>query len=296
MKKVLVTGINGLIGQYITEPLKELNFEVYGIGTKDIVTNQFHYIKLNINDLYKLEKIFNEIKPEYLIHLAWDTKQGYLYSDANFDLLTSSIKMLKYFKENGVERVIFLGTLAEYKFTNNPVKEDAELNLRTIYTKCKNHLREISELYCNKHNMDFCWCRIFNTYGKNEHKYRLFPYIINNLKNNEKVSVNYSQLKRDYMFSSDMAKAIALITNSNVNGIINICTGKYLTLGDIAKIIAKKMNKEYLLELKELETNDFEYMVGDNSRLVNEINFNDYSNIEDIIDNLILEYCNNEKN
>lgn len=295
MKKVIVTGINGLIGQYISEPLKELDFEVYGIGTRDINTDKFNYIKLNINDLIQLENMFKYINPEYLIHLAWDTKQGYLDSDTNFDLLASSINMLKYFKENGGKRAIFLGSLAEYKFTNEPVKEDAELNLKTIYTKCKNYLREISELYCNKHNISFCWCRIFNTYGKNEHPNRLFPYIINSLKNNTKVTINHSQLKRDYMFAGDMAKAIALITNSNIDGIINICTSKYISLGNIAKIISKRMNKEYLLELKELDINDFEYMVGDNSRLVNEINFDDYSNIKNIIDNLILEYSN-EKN
>ena len=50
MKKVIVTGINGLIGQYITEPLKDLGFEVYGIGTKYIKTNKFNYIKIDINN------------------------------------------------------------------------------------------------------------------------------------------------------------------------------------------------------------------------------------------------------
>lgn len=287
MKKVIVTGINGLIGQYIAEPLKKLGFEVYGIGTKDIATDKFNYIKLNINNLVELENTFKNIQPEYLIHLAWDTKKGYLESDYNFDLLASSINMLKYFRENGGKKAVFLGSLAEYHFTNEPVKENAELNLKTIYTKCKNHLREISELYCNKHNIDFCWCRIFNTYGENEQAHRLFPYIINGLKNNQKVSINYSQLKRDYMFSGDMAKAIAMISESNVNGIINICTGKYISLGDIAKLIAKKLNKENLLDLKELKTDDYEYMVGDNSKLLNEIGFNDYSNINDIIDILI---------
>ena len=290
MKKVIVTGINGLVGQYIAEPLKELGFEIYGIGTRDITTDKFSYINININDTTQLENLFKEIKPEYLVHLAWDTKNGYLESDSNFDLLSSSIVMLKYFKENGGKRAIFLGSLAEYKFTNEPVKEDAELNLKTIYTKCKNYLREISELYCNKHDISFCWCRIFNTYGENEHPNRLFPYIINSLKNNKKVTINYSQLKRDYMFSGDMAKAIALITNSSINGIINICTSKYMSLGDIAKIIAKKMNKENLLELKELDINDFEYMVGDNSRLTNEIGFNDYSNMDCIIEKLIRSY------
>ncbi|MCZ9887877.1 NAD-dependent epimerase/dehydratase family protein [Brachyspira hyodysenteriae] len=72
MKKVIVTGINGLIGQYISKPLEELGFEVFGIGTKSIKSN---YCSMDLNDHIKLENIFKEIKPEYLIHLAWDTKK-----------------------------------------------------------------------------------------------------------------------------------------------------------------------------------------------------------------------------
>ena len=288
MKKVIVTGINGLIGQYIAEPLKKLGFEVYGIGTKDILTDKFNYIKLDINDTVQLEHLFKEIKAEYLIHLAWDTKKGYLDSDSNFDLLASSINMLKYFKENGGKRAIFIGTLAEYKFTDKPVKEDAELNLQTIYTKCKNSLREISELYCNKHNISFCWCRIFNTYGENEKEYRLFPYIINTLKNNEKVSINYSQLEKDYIYAGDAARILALVINSDITGIINICSGKGIKLKDLAIIIAEKLGKLNLLELKELSTKEPLITIGDNYRIVNELKFTDYTDINTIINKLII--------
>ena len=288
MKKVIVTGINGLIGQYIAEPLKKLGFEVYGIGTKDILTDKFNYIKLDINDTVQLEHLFKEIKAEYLIHLAWDTKKGYLDSDSNFDLLASSINMLKYFKDNGGKRAIFIGTLAEYKFTDEPVKEDAELNLQTIYTKCKNSLREISELYCNKHNISFCWCRIFNTYGENEKEYRLFPYIINTLKNNEKVSINYSQLEKDYIYAGDAARILALVINSDITGIINICSGKGIKLKDLAIIIAEKLGKLNLLELKELSTKEPLITIGDNYRIVNELKFTDYTDINTIINKLII--------
>lgn len=291
MKKVIVTGINGLIGQYIAKPLKELGFEIYGIGTRDITTYKFEYIKLNINDRTQLENIFKNVRPKYLVHLAWDTKKGYLESDSNFDLLASSINMLKYFKENGGKKALYVGSCFEYKFKDYPIKEYDELNLTTSYSKCKNYLREISEFYCLKNNIDFCWARIFYVYGKNENPKRIFPYIINNLKENKKVVINHSQLKKDYMFAGDIAKVIAFIIYSDFTGVINICSGKALSLKEFALMISKKMNKEYLLELKELETNEPNIIIGDNSKLINEIGFNDYSNMEDVFDNLISEYC-----
>ena len=280
MKKVIVTGINGLIGQYIAEPLKDLGFEVYGIGTKYIKTTEFNYIKTDINNANKLRKIFNKIEAKYLVHLAWDMND--LNSNNHFKFLASSINMLEYFKESGGKKAVYIGTCFEYKYKRIPLKENDKLNPTTIYAKCKNYLREISELYCDKNNIDFCWARIFYTYGKNENNKRLFPQIINGLKNNQKVSINHSQLKRDYMFAGDVAKAIALILNSKFKGIINICSGKSISLENIAITIAKKLNKLELLDLKKLETKEPDSIVGDNSILLNNFNFN-YREIENFI-------------
>lgn len=282
MKKVIVTGINGLIGQYIAEPLKDLDFEVYGIGRRDFETDKFNYKKRDINNSLEIKNLFEEIKPQYLIHLAWDTNKGYLESDDNFDLLASSINMLKYFRENGGKKALFTGTCFEYKFKDSPIKEEDELKPNTIYAKCKNYLREISEIYCQKYNMEFCWGRIFYTYGANEHPNRLFPHIINSLNNGKKVSINHSQLKRDYIFAGDIAKAISLIIDSNINGAVNLCSGKATTLENIARTIAEKLNKLELLDLKKLETEEPDIISGDNSILLNNFNFN-YSEIADFI-------------
>ena len=288
MKKVIVTGINGLIGQYIYEPLHNLGFEVYGIGTK--LKSEKNYFCVNLNNNSELSNIFKNIKPDYLIHLAWDTKKGYLDSDSNFDLLSSSINMLKYFKENGGKRVIFTGTCFEYKFKNTPIHEYDELNPTTIYAKCKNYLREISEIYCIKHNVDFIWARIFYVYGKNENPNRLFPYIIESLKNDRKVIINHSQLEKDYVFAGDIANIFSLLLNSDFKGNINICSGKIISINEIARKIAKKMNKEYLLELKTLETNEPKIIIGDNTQLIEKLKFKNYANIDEIIEKLILEY------
>ena len=116
MKKVIVTGINGLIGQYIAEPLKDLDFEIYGIGTKYIKTDKFNYVKIDINDIGKLRKIFNQIKAQYLIHLAWDMQD--LNSNSHFKFLASSVNMLDYFRENGGKKVVSIGSCFEYKYND----------------------------------------------------------------------------------------------------------------------------------------------------------------------------------
>lgn len=290
MKKVLVTGINGLIGQYIAKPLQDLEFEVYGVGTKELASNNFNYIKVDINNILELKKVFEDIKPQYLIHLAWDTKKGYLESTSNFDLLYSSIKMLELFKDNGGKKAIFIGTCFEYKFKDESLKETDEVNPTTIYAKTKNYLREVSEIYSKQYNIDFCWGRVFYVYGENENYNRLFPHIINSLRENKKVSINYSQIKKDYMCAYDIARAIALLLKSNTSGIINLCTSKAISLKYIAETIANKLNKAEYLELKQLDTNEPSIIVGDNSRLVNEVGFNEFTNIDKWLDEYLSRY------
>ncbi|WP_304353667.1 NAD-dependent epimerase/dehydratase family protein [Brachyspira innocens] len=290
MKKIIVTGITGAIGQYIVEPLKELGFEIYGIGRRDFITDKFHYIKADINNSSEIENIFNKVQPKYLIHLAWDLSKGYFHSNANFNMLTSSINILKYFTNNGGKKAIYIGTYTEYSFDNIPAKEYDRLEPINVYSKCKNYLREISELYCKNNNIDFCWARLFNTYGENDNNTRLFPYIINSLKNNHKVSINHSQLYKDYIYSGDVAKILALIINSNINGIINICSGKGIKLGDLAIMIAEKLGKVNLLELKELSTEEHLQTIGDNCRIINELRFYDYTDIDKIIEQIISRY------
>ncbi|MBW5409524.1 NAD(P)-dependent oxidoreductase [Brachyspira hampsonii] len=293
MKKIIVTGITGSIGQYIVEPLKELSFEIYGIGRKDFITDKFHYIKADINNSIEIKNIFYEVRPEYLIHLAWDLSNGYFHSNTNFDMLTSSINILKYFRDNNGKKAIYIGSYAEYSFDNIPAKEYDRVNPTTVYAKCKNYLREISELYCKNNSIDFCWARVFNTYGENDNNTRLFPYIISSLQNNQKVSINHSQLEKDYIYAGDAAKILALIINSDITGIINICSGKGIKLRDLATMISEKLGKQYLLELKELNTEEPLKTIGDNSRIVNELKFNYYSYIDEIIYKLISSYDKN---
>ena len=60
-------------------------------------------------------------------------------------------------------------------------------------------------------------------------------------------------------------------------------------------MIAKKLGKVNLLELKEISTEEALKTIGDNSRIINELGFYNYTDIEQIIEQIILG-IKNEKN
>ena len=124
-------------------------------------------------------------------------------------------------------------------------------------------------------------------YGKNEHPKRLTASIINSLKAGDPVQINCAQLERDYMYSKDIAAAFTRLLDSDVQGTVNICTGKSIHLGDYARAVAKLLGREDLLVLKEENTSQPPLVVGDNRRLREEVGFTPSYTLQDALKEII---------
>ncbi len=90
-KKVIVTGNTGFKGTWITLWLLKLGAKVYGIS-KDIPTtpsifkkldlqNKITYFQNDIRDLSCIKKIVNDVKPDFLFHLAAQSIVSRSYND-----------------------------------------------------------------------------------------------------------------------------------------------------------------------------------------------------------------------
>lgn len=282
-KKILVTGATGLIGKELANPLKELGFDVFAITIDDINPNNgVHWLKGNLFNPQFIAETMKDIKPEYLLNMAWITTGDYLYSDKNYDFLTAGINLMKEFAKNGGKRAVYTGTCFEYKFKDEPLKENDELDAdKTVYTFCKNKLHEVAEYYAKQNNISLGYGRIFYVYGKNEAKTRLTGMIIDKLKRNEPVVIKSGELLKDYMYAKDIAKAFAKFVDSDVEGTVNICTGKAISIRDYALEIGRQIKKENLIVFNDEPSNQPPIIVGNNLRLVNEVKYKLNNNLKD---------------
>lgn len=274
-KKLLVTGATGLIGKELAEPLLDAGFDVYAITIDEVnPDNGIHWIKGNLFDENSVKSIMEEVKPDYLLNMAWCTTGDYLKSDINYKFLNAGINLLKYFKDNGGKRVVFAGTCFEYKFKEEPLNEEDELDTgKTVYTFCKNKLHEIAEYFCKMNGISFGYGRIFYVYGRNEDKTRLTGMVIDKLSKGEEVIIKSGNLYKDYMYAKDIAGAFVSLLDSEVEGSVNICTGIPVSIKDFVLEIGKQMGKENLIVFKDEQSNQPPVIVGDNSRLTNEVGY-----------------------
>ena len=228
-----------------------------------------------------------QIKPTHLLNIAWCATGDYLVSNSNFSFLRASLALLEAFALNGGRRAVCAGTFMEYADKPVPINEADSVAPKTAYALCKNALREIAASFCALNNISFAWGRIFCVYGKNEHPKRLTASIINSLKAGDPVQINFAQLERDYMYSKDIAAAFTRLLDSDVQGTVNICTGKSIHLGDYARAVAKLLGREDLLVLKEENTSQPPLVVGDNRRLREEVGFTPRYTLQDALKEII---------
>lgn len=274
-KKVLLTGATGLIGKELIAPLKQNGFEIYAITTQNIQKDNVNWLKGDIFDELSIKNVVSEVKPEYLLNLAWVTTGDYLNSELNYKFFDAGKKLLQCFRDQGGKRALFAGTCFEYKFSDNPLREEDELDfLKTKYTLYKHRLHEYAEDFCRNNDISYGYGRIFYVYGKDEHKNRLTARVVNSLKNNQKISINNANLIRDYVYNRDVAGALVKFLMTNVQGVVNICTGKGISIKEYVSMIGRIMNKEDLITF--IEDTDLTLpaiIIGNNERLINQVGY-----------------------
>lgn len=287
-KKVLLTGVTGLVGKEVIEPLKQMGYEISALTIdENNPDNGVNWIKCNLFDEESLKLAIEKVKPTHLLNFAWATTGNYLTSEINFEFVKSGLNLLKYFKQNGGKRAVFVGTCFEYEFKNEPLKETDTINPQTLYAKSKNALHELAEEYCRINDISFGYGRIFYVYGHGENEKRLTAHLIKTLSNNGEVIINNGDLVKDYMYTKDIAGAFAAFLNSDVEGSVNICTGKGISLKDYSTYIAKQLGKEEYLKINYEETNQPPIIVGDNTRLTKEVGYEIKYSFEKAIEEIL---------
>ena len=287
-KRILLTGVTGLIGKEVIKPLFDLGFEISALTIDEVnPDNGVNWIKCNMFDEKSVRDAVERVKPTHLLNFAWATTGDYLTNPINFEFVKAGLNLIKYFKEFGGKRAVYVGTCFEYKFKDEPLKEDGERNPQTLYAKCKDALHNMVEEYCRLNDISFGYGRIYYVYGRKENEKRLTAHIIKSLREDKEVNIVNGDFVRDYMYAKDIAGAFAKLVASDVQGSVNICTGKGISLKEYALTIAKKLGKENLVNINYENLNQPMFIVGDASRLINEVGYKVQYSFSEAIDEIL---------
>jgi nucleoside-diphosphate-sugar epimerase len=274
--KVLVTGANGFIGNYVVQQL--LNRGVTVIATSNDLAkakekdwfDKVQFVEYDIYDTNQedLFKKFNS--PDKMIHLGW----GHLANFKSEDHITKELPAQKVFLENlisnGLKDLTVIGTCLEYGMREGCLREDMPSEPTIAYPIAKNKLRlELEELKKQK-TFNFKWVRLFYMYGNGQSEKSIIPLLQKALAANEPVfNMSKGDQMRDYLPVTSISENIVIFAmQQKVEGIINCCSGVPITIKKLVENYLSQNHRNIKLNLGHYPYPDYEPMKfwGDNKK------------------------------
>lgn len=220
MKKVLVTGANGFLGQHLSCFLKEAGFEVIATGKGPCRIEKCAGIKYVESDLTNKEAVAEMLlktSPDVIIHNAALSKPDECESNKTL-CLQVNVDTTKFLLEATDAHFIYIST--DFVFgENGPHAEDAETGPLNFYGESK--LR--AEKLVMQSGKDYTIVRPVFIYGASGPGMRpsFLHWVKSNLEQNKPIKV-VSDQSRTPTFADDICKGIESIITKNATGIFHL--------------------------------------------------------------------------
>tara|TARA_B110000977_G_C11063327_1_gene486806 strand:- start:1063 stop:2070 length:1008 start_codon:yes stop_codon:yes gene_type:complete len=157
-KKVLITGITGMVGSHLTDYLlKKTNWTIYGMCRwRSPLDNVSHLLNLankkkrlsflygDLNDIFSLDKVVKLSKPDFVFHLAAQSYPQTSFSEPIQTMNTNiqgTFNLLNVIKNNKLRPIIHVCSSSEVfgkvDKSNIPIKEDCNYHPASPYAISK---------------------------------------------------------------------------------------------------------------------------------------------------------------
>lgn len=264
----LITGGAGFIGSNFVKYIFE-HYPDYKIIVLDCLTyagnieNLPEYIKTSERFSFWYGNIRNAdlvnslvADSDVIIHFAAESHVARsIFDNAIFfetDVLGTQVISNAVLKNKSkVERFIHISTSEVYGSAQSvPMTEEHPLNPTTPYAAAKTGADRLVYSYQVTYDIPAVIIRPFNQYGPNQHLEKVIPRFITNSLLNEPITIHGTgNNTRDWVYVKDLCEALDRVIHVNLDKvkgqIINIGTGKDISINEIAEMICIKLNKKY---------------------------------------------------
>lgn len=280
MKKIVVTGANGLLGQAIQKRFDfKKGYEMhYFQRDNNFLNESSKYYVFDLTNFELLYKYLNEIKPDVIIHAAALTNvdeceenhgKAYLINCRVTEAISS-------FCYDSNCKMVFLSTDAVFDGKKGKYTE-LDIPFPINYYGFTKYLAE-REILCNLKN--FIIARTTIIYGsENCKKINFVDWIISQLEKNEEVKIVDGQYGNP-TYNKDLALMLFKLIEIDAVGIFNTAGSEYLSRYEFAIKIAKMFNFDEN-KIKKIDSSELkqkalrpEYAGFDISKLQQTINYN----------------------
>lgn len=283
-KKVLVTGAGGFIGSHLTEKLVAL-----GAKTRALV----HYnalaghgwldsspvkgeIEIVAGDISDRDSVSEAVKGcDVVFHLAaliaipYSYQAPYSYVRTNIE---GTLNVLQACRHYAVARMVHTSTSEVYGTARYaPIDEKHPLQGQSPYSATKIGADKIAEAFHLSFGVPVVTVRPFNTFGPRQSARAVIPTIITQCLANRVVRLGNLRPTRDLNFVANTVEGFIMAASSDeaVGKTLNLGSGREISIGDLAELIARLMDRKIIIQSDEVrlrpENSEVERLIADNT-------------------------------
>lgn len=319
--KILVTGAAGFIGMHVCERLLARGEEVvgldnindyYDVSLKESRLAQlepypnFHFIRMDIADRDGMARVFEQVKPERVVHLAaqagvrYSLKNPHAYTDSNLVGFVNILEGCRYAK---VKHLVYASSSSVYGgSTKIPFAEADRVDHPVSFyaaTKKANELMAYS--YSHLYGLPATGLRFFTVYGpwgRPDMAYYSFTQAI--LSGRSIDVFNHGQLQRDFTYIDDITEGVIRVLDKPAtpeadapdapHRIFNIGNHEPVALLNFIETLEQELGRQAIKNFLPMQPGDVHITYADTTQLQQWVGFTANTPLKDGIHRFVVWY------
>jgi NAD dependent epimerase/dehydratase len=258
-KTILVTGAGGFIGSHLVERLVSLGARTralahynsagsWGWLDQSPIKNDVEVVQGDIRDQDSAQRALKGV--DVVFHLAALIAIPYSYHAPLSYVRTNvegTLNVLQSAIHNDVGLVIHTSTSEVYGTARSvPIKESHPLQGQSPYSATKIGADKVAESFYLSFGLPVVTVRPFNTYGPRQSARAVIPTIVTQALADEPIRLGNIEPTRDLNYVADTVEGFIKAAESPqaVGEVINLGTGREISIGELAATILKSMGKD----------------------------------------------------
>lgn len=228
--KIAVTGATGFIGRAVLTELSRCGIAAVTCvrtGHEALSAAGHQVVTLDIHDA--ASDTYERLgRPDILTHFAWSGLPNYRSLHHIETELPAQYRFLSDLVKAGLPSLVVAGTCFEYGMQSGPLHEGLPARPDNPYGFAKDALRRKLEFLKAVQPFALTWARFFYLHGEGQAENSLLPQLRRAVAAGEKIfNMSGGEQLRDYLPVEEAARLLVkLAVSSRDNGVVNICSGK----------------------------------------------------------------------
>jgi len=289
--RIVVTGVNGFVGEHLSRHLRDLDYAVHGIGRElqpnmKVATSLDMYSQCDLMNVDQVESL-SLSSAKAIIHLAGLASVG-----------ESFVYPQRYMTGNGIMTDNILSTAAKQGFSGRvvvvstgaiyspkqpmPINEQGAIGQSSPYAVGKRFAEGVGEYYKTQ-GQDVVVARPFNHIGPGQGVGFLIPDLYSQItcskeKNTQTILTGNLSTRRDYTDVRDIVRAYVMLATAESleQSVYNISSGASYSGREILDSLLSAMditNLKTEVDQSKVRPTDAQEIIGDHARISEELHW-----------------------